>query len=200
MGRIIALILFLGAAYFLYVTYGYRYAVSHVVNNADTQMMLGDKNPSINILAYVDYDSESSRRLFPVLLNLIATDQDVRLIIHPVATDKPTSQLATRLVLAAKKQGRFLDLNNAFLSANNALDENYMETIARSLRIDYDALKANALSADIESELANYKKESVLLNANDLPTFFVNHIKMTGSTHTVPDLSKLMTDIRLGRR
>lgn len=200
MGKIFAFLIFLGAIYFLYTSYGYRYAVSYVVDNADSQMAIGNADSSINILAYVDYDSESSRRLFPVLLNLIASDPDVRLLIRPISGETALSQMATRLAIAAKQKGRFLDLNNAFLTANVGLDENYMEAIARSLGMDYNILKSSALSTNVEAELAEYQAEAKMLNVDIIPTFFVNHVKFTGASHSISDLNQLISDLRRGRR
>lgn len=200
MFRIASLIIVLAVCYIAYLSYGYRYVLTDVEANADPAMYMGNANASITIIAYIDYDSSGSRQLNTLLLNLLASDQDIRTLIRPVATDTRMSQLATRLALAAKAEGNFLDVNSIFLSAFRPLDEKYLRAAITSLEIDYDALRLRALSGDFERELEAYQREAALLDVDQYPYFFVEHIKMPGATYTMEDLKNLIGDLRTGRR
>lgn len=200
MFRIAGLLLVIAVGYVAYLNYGYRYVLSDIEANADPAMYVGNANASITLIAYIDYDSSASRQLYPLLLNLMATDQDVRTLIRPVATATRTSQLATRLALAAKDEGKFIDVNGVFLSTPNPLNEKYIKAAITSLGMDYNALEQKALSGDYERELSAYQREATLLDVNQYPYFFIEHVKMPGYIYTLEDLKSIIKDLRTGRR
>lgn len=200
MFRIVGLVFIIAVGYFAYLHYGYRYVLSDIEANADPAMYVGNANGSMTIIAYIDYDSSASRQLYPLLLNLMATDQDVRALIRPVATHTRMSQLATRLALAAKSQGKFIDINGIFLSTPNPLNEKYIQAAIQSLGMDYDSLEQQALSGQYEQELAAYRREATLLDVNQYPYFFIEHVKMPGYIYTIQDIKSIIQDLRTGRR
>jgi protein-disulfide isomerase len=186
--------------YIAYTGYGYRYMLAYVQNNADTSMIMGDLNAENTITVYTDYDTATSRRLYPVLLRLSAIDPDVNILFRPVATNSNTSQMATRIALAAKENGRFLDVNNAFLNGNADLDQNYMKGLIRSLGLNYEELVTLGKSEIVNQDVEAIKREQSLLQIDTLPTFFVDHVRLEGPIHNVRELQELVRDIRKGRR
>ena len=199
MYRLIVILAILGFGYLLYDMYGYRYVINDIRKDANQSMMMGEIDSDINILAYIDYDSPSSKRLYPVLLNLLAADPQVSVILRPVETDSNTSKLATRIALSAKNQNRFMDVNNVLLASNIDLDQNYIEGATRSLGLNFNRLKSDAMSYDIESEILKYQTEASLLKIQNFPVFFVDHVRLEGSTYTVGELQGIIRDLRTGR-
>lgn len=200
MFRLICLVVVIGLGYLAYDAYGYRYYLNDIQSKADQSMMMGSNNPDIQIVAYIDYDSSASRRLYPVLLNLMASDPNVRLIIRPVEGKSNISRLATRVALAASKQGRFLDVNNTFLTAGVDIDERYVEGIIRSLGLNYARLKSDALSPEVEKQATDLQSEALLLNVHSMPFFFIEHVKMPGASYSVNEIKNIIGDLRTGRR
>lgn len=200
MFKIITLIAILGLGYLAYDAYGYRYFLTDIKSNVDQGMTMGAVDPDINIVVYVDYDSAGSRRLYPVLLNLLSSDPNVNIIIRPIDTNTNISKLATRVAIAAKRQGRFMDVNNTLLTAGVNIDERYIEGIIRSLGLNYGRLKADALSAEVEQQVQDIQSEASLLNIQTLPFFFIEHVKMPGASHNINDIKGIIKDLRSGRR
>jgi len=201
MFRILLVIATIGVAYFLYDAYGYRYYLSDIRKDKEESMVFGDTiNPDINIVAYFDYASPSSKRLYPLLLNLVAAEKNVQVILRPIATNINTSEIATRIALAAKNQGRFMDFNNIILSTPADIDEKYIEGAVRSLGMDYDKLKFDFSTGSVEEEILQYQREMALLAIPQLPFFYINHVKMPGAAYTVRELQVIIDDLRTGRR
>ena len=200
MFRIIGVLVILAFAYFLYDSYGYRYVLNDVRSDSSAEMVMGNITATTNIVVYTDYASPASRQLFPVLLNLMASDQDINILIRPVATKSRLSQLATRIALVAKQQNRFMDVHNIFMTANNDFNEIYIERAVNSLNMDYGELKYKALSGSVEKELDKYQREAALLHIKDFPEFFIDHVKMSGSAYTVEQINDIVADLRSGRR
>jgi len=200
MFRILCFLIVAGLGYLAYDNYGYRYYIGNVVNDADQSMTMGAIDPNINIVAYVDYDSAASRRLYPKMLNLLASDSNIRLIIRPIETDTKLSKLMTRVALAAKSQGHFMSVNNIFLTSNNDMDEKYVEGIIRSFGLNYNRLKFDATSPEIEAEIKGLQAESALLNIDTFPYFFIEHVKMIGGSYSNVEIQGIIKDLRSGRR
>ena len=201
MFRIIVITACIALAYFLYDVYGYRYYLSDIRSETEDSMSFGDTiDADIEIIAYMDYGSPSSRRLYPLLLNLVAADKNIKVTLRPVATNTAISDLATRIAIAAKNQGRFMDFNNVILSTSTDVDESYIEGAVRSLNMDYNQLKFDMLSTEVEQELQKYQRETALLNVPYLPYFYIDHVKMGGAAYTVRELQQILEDLRTGRR
>lgn len=200
MFRILMILVFLGAGYLAYDTYGYRYVISNVAKNASSEMSVGPVDADVTVVAYVDYDSASSRRLYPKLLNLLAADSRVRLIVRPIETDTSLSRLTTRVALAAKSQDQFMHVNNIFLTSSNDMDERYIEGIIRSSGLNYNRMKFDATSPEIEQEVKDLQSEAAFLNINTFPYIFVDHVKVPGASYNVNELKSIIGDLRSGRR
>lgn len=200
MFRIIVFVVVVVAGYFVYDTYGYRYVLRDVVGNADGGMMVGSSDPDINIVTYVDYGGVASRRFYPILLNLLSSDSNVRIIVKPIETDTGISRLSTRVALAAKQQNRFMNVNNVFLTTSSDIDERYVEGAVRSLGINYNRLRFDALSPEVEAEAKNLQAEAALLNISSYPTTYVGHVKLEGASHSLSDIRNILKDLRSGRR
>jgi protein-disulfide isomerase len=200
MFRILLILATIGVAYILYDAYGYRYYLNQIKTDIEGAMMFGDTIDSdIDIIAYYDYESPASRRLYPVLLNLASRADNVRVIMRPVATESAISNLTTRVAIAAKNQNRFMDFNNIILSASTSLDENYIERAVLSLGLDYNQIKFDIASEDIDNTVAQYQREAALLNIQTLPFFYINHVKMPGTAYTVQEIENIIRDVRTGR-
>lgn len=200
MFRILILILILGAGYLVYDTYGYRYFIPNIVKDADERMSIGPADADITIVVYIDYDSHTSKRLYPKLLNLIYSDPNVRLLVRPIETDARYSKLMTRVALAAKSQDQFMNVNNIFLTSTNNVDEKYIEGVIRSSGLNYNRMKFDATSPEIENEVQNLQAEIMLLNIQTLPIMFINHVKMPGVSYQVAEIKNIINDLRTERR
>ncbi len=201
MFRLLLILAFVGVAYFLYDVYGYRYYLNEVQADTQESMVFGDTlGADIDVVAYYDYASPASKRLYPLLLNLVAQEQKVRVIMRPVVTESNISNLATRVALSAKKQNKFMDFNNIILSTAGTIDENYIEGAVRSLGLNYNQIKFDMASDEIENTVLQYQREVALLNIQTLPYFYINHVKMPGTSYTVRELEDIIDDLRVGRR
>jgi protein-disulfide isomerase len=201
MFRIILITACIALAFFLYDAYGYRYYLSDIRAESDNAMSFGDTiDADISIVAYMDYGAPSSRRLYPLLLNLAAADDDVKVTIRPVSAGTAFSDLVTRVAIAAKNQGRFMDFNNVILSRSSDIDEDFIEGAVMSLNMDYDQVKFDMISTPVEQEVQQYQREMALLNIPSLPYFYIEHVKMEGAAYTVKELRQIISDLRTGRR
>lgn len=200
MFRLLMLAIIIAVGYFVYDSYGYRFVLNDVVKNSNPAMVMGSSDPDINIVTYVDYDDVASRRIYPVLLNLLSSDPNVSIIIKPIMSESKESNIATRVALAAKKQNQFMNINNVFLTANSDINERYIENAVRSLGLNYKLLRSEADSVDVGLEVEDLKLEAKLMNIPSYPYTYVGHVKLEGASHSLKDIKQILKDLRSGRR
>lgn len=200
MNRLVVLIILVGLGYLAYTHYGYRYYLSQITKTVDEQMVMGSADGDITIVAYFDYSSDASKRTYTTLLNLISTDNNIRLIIRPVETESDISKLATRLALSAKRQDKFMQVNSFFLTGTIQRDEAYLQGVMRTLGLKYDRLKSAMNSDVVVDEATSYAREAKLLGIQSLPYFYIEHIKMPGNViYTQSDLKSIINRLRKRR-
>ena len=193
------IVVFLGCAalaWIAYDTYGYRLILNQIHQNADPKMTMGKRNASINIVAYIDYDSAETRQLFPSLLKILSNNPNTKLILRPIPTDTQTSKLAARIALASKQHNKFLDVSSLFLSSNANFDERYIELAVNSVGLNYNSIKATALSADIEKQLFDYQTEAKILSVTKTPYLFVGPVRMTQGSYSTAEIQKIIDSIK----
>jgi protein-disulfide isomerase len=197
--RIIGLIIIVVIGYLLFQSYGYRYVLDHVRGKASVEMVIGRPNAPTNILAYIDYASDSSKQLDTKFVSLLSADPDVNILIRPVATSQEGSELLTRLAFAAQKQGKFMDLHNVLVRSNINLNEDRLAMSLQAMGINYTHLKATATSPEIDKEIENINTELLLLGIESIPTYYIEHVKMEGSADSLSTLVTIMNKLRSGR-
>jgi len=200
MPRILGLIVLIGLGYLAYTHYGYRYYLSQVKSNADEQMVIGPRDASITIVAYLDYNAPSSKRIYTTLINLLTTDRDIKMVIRPVESENKISQLTTRLALAAKRQDKFMVVNNFFLTSQYEIDNKYIQGVMRTMGLKYDRLKTVMDSDAVTDEAVSYVREAKLLGIQSLPYFYIEHVKMPGARiYTQSELREVIERLRTRR-
>jgi len=199
MGKIILTLAVLVCGYFAYTLYAYEFVLNNIREETPAQMRMGNLDADITITAYLDYNSAESRKLNTLLFNFIARRDDVQVIIRPVSSDDPVSELAQKLALSAKNYDRFLEVHSALMSASSNFDENHMVRAIQSVGLGYETVKGQALSADIETESMKLNGEVLLVSVDMIPTFFIRNYKMEGAEYTNKDIRDVIRDIQAGR-
>ncbi len=106
----------------------------------------------------------------------------------------------TRVALLAKKKNQFIDVNNAFLTSNINVDENYIKAALRMIGWNFNAIQNELNDPSISSELEQLQREAKMLNIQSLPVFYIDHVRMQGSAYTVSEIRTIMADLKSGRR
>jgi|GEM_PF-2627509 len=197
--RILVGALCLALLFFLYKVYGYRLVLDHVRDNATPAMVMGSPSAPLNIIAYIDYDANWSRRAHPVLLKLLATNADTNILYKPLPNVSEESELAARIALAAAEKDRFLDVHNIFMEANQPMSEPYIRTSVTTIGLNYDDLKVIAYSPEIDDQINSVKRDALWLGIDTTPLFYVEHVRLEGGGgHSVEDFEDVLNRLRRG--
>ena len=84
---------------------------------------VGNPNGKVTVVEFFDYQCSHCIDMAPVIDSMIKSNPDVRLVLKEFPIRGPMSQFAARAALAANKQGKYYELHNALLTAQQPLTE-----------------------------------------------------------------------------
>ena len=197
--RILVGVVAIIAALLLYQVYGYRYVLNDIRETASPATMMGPSGAPINLVVYLDYGSSWSRRVNPVLLQLLSENQDVNMIIRPYAGISDNSEFASRLALAAIQDNNFLDVHAILMEAPNDLNKDYIKRAFQMRGLNYDVLANRTDDPAITDMVEEIKREALLLSIDKTPQIYIEHIALEGG-YSFPEMEKIVQDIRYGYR
>ena len=105
--------------------------------------ILGNPEGSFTIYEFTDYNCGYCKRVFQPLQDLIAGDDDIRLVVKEFPILSQTSMLAAQAGIAAQAQGVFPDFHAAMMTARGAITMDSIIDAAQSAGADIDRLQAD---------------------------------------------------------
>jgi protein-disulfide isomerase len=144
----------------------------------DPRDFVANPDGKITVVQIYDYNCPYCKVAAPEVMTMIRQNPDVRFVFKEYPFQTPASELAARLALGAKAQGKTLALHQALMAAK-PLDE---ASILRSLQtagVDVEAATAAGESAAVTQHL----KDNIALTDKlqiGTPTFFVGDEVIAG--------------------
>lgn len=141
---------------------------------------LGPKAAKVSVVEFFDYNCGYCRAAFPDLQATLKAQPDTRIVIKDLPVLGPDSAAVSRLALAARKQGKYAEYHTALMAFRGRLDENAALTIAKSVKLDADKLKADAQAKDVDDTLARNHALAEALGINGTPSFVIGDTLIPG--------------------
>lgn len=138
---------------------------------------------NITIVEFFDYNCSHCRALNPKLADLVKGDSDVKVLYRPVGIVSQGSQLATKAAFAAKKQNKFNEVHNAFMSENGEITQEVVDKIIAKLNLDKTQFSKDIASEEVNNQLKENMKIFMELGLGGVPSLFVAKLdnnKVTG--------------------
>ena len=108
--------------------------------------ILGNPEGGFTIYEFSDYNCGYCKRVFQPLQELIAGDDDIRLVVKEFPILSQTSVLAAQAGIAAQAQGVFPDFHAAMMTARGAITVDSIINAAQSAGADIDQLQTDMKS------------------------------------------------------
>lgn len=142
-----------------------------VENNAPSQ---GAADAAIVMVEFYDYACGYCHRLFPELNQIVAQNNDVKIMYRPLAFVSPHSEYAARAVLAANEQGKFSELHTALFTVQKALSEKLVDELAEKAGINVEQMKKDMNSEKVNAAFAGNNDLAEKIQVNGVPTLIMN--------------------------
>lgn len=111
----------------------------------------GNPNGDVTVVEFYDYRCVFCRRAYPEIQRLLKADKNIRYVLKqfPVRDQPgapPVSLIAAKAIMAANRQGDFLDLHEAMMLTDTPLTEARVFALARAHGFDQEALREEMTS------------------------------------------------------
>lgn len=146
----------------------------------DPRDFVANPNGSITVVEFFDYRCGYCKLAAPQIVELIRKNPDVRFVFKDFVIFGHDSEVAARMVLGAKDQGKTIELHKR-LMAEKSLDEAAVMRIAQELGVDMAKARASGGSAATTQHLADTHALAEALAIQGTPAFFVGDKMIPGA-------------------
>ncbi|SFK26306.1 DsbA family protein [Falsiroseomonas stagni] len=155
----------------------------------------GNARGDITIVEFFDARCGYCKQLQPAMDALLRRDPNVRVVLKDLPILGPNSVLASRALLAAQRQGRYVPLYDALLSLRTEPTEAVLRQQAERAGLDWSRLRRDmddpAIGARIERNLALAQR----LGIEGTPALIIGNTLVPGAIE-LPALERLVAEAR----
>lgn len=146
----------------------------------DHAPVIGPSDATITIVEFFDPSCEACRRFHPILKNVLAEANDVRLVVRYIVGHGSASKAGVRILEAARRQGLFAEVSDALLEQQTSWTGANVENVRRALSIaetvglNVQQARRQMESLEIDAVLKQDRLDAVAIGVRGTPTIFVN--------------------------
>jgi len=128
-------------------------AQANVVFHDPASPVMGNPHGDVTIVEFFDYACSYCKAMQPRLEQLLRSDHGVKLIVKefPILTDE--SLVATKVALAAARQGRYAQFHDALMDYRGPWNTEAIWETARGVVLDLARVRKDMASPEITSEV-----------------------------------------------
>ena len=134
---------------------------------------IGNPDASIVIYEFSDYNCGYCKRVFTPLQQLLAEDDDAKLVVKEFPILSQTSMLAAQAAVAAQAQGVFPAFHVAMMTARGSVSIDSIMAAAREAGADLDRLRADMNSAKVAMIIERTRATARQLNISGTPALVI---------------------------
>lgn len=146
----------------------------------DPRDFVANPNGSITVVEFFDYKCGYCKLAAPEVIALIQQNPDVRFVFKDFVIFGHDSEVAARMVLGSRDQGKSIAFHKA-LMAEKSLDEAGVMRIAQQVGIDATKARAVGGSEAVTQHLADTHALAQALAIEGTPAFFVGNTMIAGA-------------------
>jgi protein-disulfide isomerase len=148
----------------------------------------------VTVVEFFDYNCGYCRKTLPDLVKLIENDPKVKVQFMEYPILAPESIEASKVAIAAAKQGKYFEFHKAMFAAGRASKESAFK-IAEQLGLDMTRLRADSDSPETDALIAKIAELGKQMHIDGTPTFVVGDKTNPGWTR-FEELKDLVGDVR----
>jgi protein-disulfide isomerase len=155
--------------------------IEALANNPASPVLANPKG-DINVIEFSDYACPYCKAAEPRLMALVNADKRVRLVMKEFPILTRASMTASRMALAANKQGKYRQFHLALMRREGALDDAGIFETAKSVGLDIARAKRDMLSPEVSDEIIANFNLARGIRAFQTPTYIIDgHILASDS-------------------
>jgi protein-disulfide isomerase len=135
----------------------------------------GNPDGDVTLVEFFDYRCGYCKKAHPIVVELLKTDKNIRMVYKEFPILGPQSKLAAVAAIAALRldSTKYYDFHNALITARGALSHQAVLDIAAEAGLDPAALTAAMKDPEIKRIIAQNYRQAKLLGINGTPGFVI---------------------------
>lgn len=133
--------------------------------------ILGNPNGEIIIVEFFDYNCGYCRRAFKTIMNLIADNNAVKVVMRELPILGDASVFTAKASLASQKQQKYEEFHVALMNNRSRNTEKSVLKIAKKIGMDIDQLQLDMNSSFVLNHIEESQKLSESLGISGTPAF-----------------------------
>lgn len=160
-----------------------------------TSAVGGNPKGDVTLVEFFDYRCPYCKQVEPSLEALLKEDRNLRIVYKEFPVLGPASVTASRVALAARKQGKYEQFRRAMMAQKGQIDDEVVMRVAQSVGLDMGRLKTDMEAPEIEQILKSNLELAVALGVQGTPAFVVGDTMAPGAAD-IDALRKLIAAAR----
>jgi len=143
---------------------------------------IGPVDAPVTVIEFFDYHCGYCKRAFDGVME-IAKEHDgkVRTIFVELPILREESAHAARAALAAAKQGKYMEVHEAFMRNRGLLEEERINDLAAAAGVDVAKMREDMKAPEINGMLAQYSAMANSIGISGTPAFLINGTVVSGA-------------------
>lgn len=134
---------------------------------------VGNTKGKVTVVEFFDYQCIHCKKMAPTMDSLVKKDSSLRVIYKEFPIFGKTSEVASRVALAAGMQGKYQQMHDALMKVEKRLDDQIVMDAAKSIGLDMDKLKKDMDSKEVSDILDGNRQLAEKLHLMGTPAFIV---------------------------
>jgi len=152
----------------------------HLFENPNTPVG-GNPDGDISVLEFFDYNCGFCKRAWTTLEQLMREDENVRVVFKEYPILGEASELAARWALAARNQGKYVEMHAALMEHNGRITERILRRTADNIGLDVTRLSEDAQSDEITEIIQMNRALARQMGITGTPAFLVEDQVISGA-------------------
>ena len=141
----------------------------------------GNPKGDVTLVEFFDYRCPYCKQVEPTLEKLICDDRQLRFVYKEFPVLGPDSEVAARVALAARRQGKYEAFHRAMMLTAGHIDEATIFKVAGSVGLDVERVRQDMKSPEVEKELKANLDLGKQLDLEGTPSFIVGDTIVPGA-------------------
>jgi protein-disulfide isomerase len=159
---------------------------------------VGNPRGAVAIAEFFDPQCPYCRRLAPQMTQFLTKDRDVRLIYKDLPILGPASEMGSRALLAARRQGAYEPLRDAVIRDPQEITIGLIRQKAQSLGLNWTRLRRDMDDPAVAQELTANKRLAQTLGIDGTPAFVIGGKVVSGAD--IAQIADAVSEARHGIR
>jgi protein-disulfide isomerase len=155
----------------------------------------GNPDGDVTIVEFFDYRCPYCKQVEPSLEALLKDDPKIRIVYKEFPILGPASLYASRMALAAGKQGKYNAFHTAMMAVKGQITEETVRETAATAGVDVAKAQADMNAPDVEAVLRRNYKLAEALDIQGTPAFIIGDVLTPGAAD-IESLKKMIASAR----